>query len=296
MSEEKNPWWLWPGLLSLDAPLVAVAWLYMFASAWQVNYLPWPAYATLGVSVWVVYVIDRLLDQKLRSPKDPLVGERHRFHHRHRKGFLGGVAIAILILLWLVFFAVPGELLRFYLMPGIVLVVVFFILVMSSPDTREIPFIRNLVAGAAFSFGTSMMAHVYVPTQGVESLIISREMIAFGVLCAVNITAIHLWEHSRLSDDPDVKSAMEGLLTMLLTIVGASALVYAYLQNPNMFSSDLEGDTYRARPFFYAILITSALFLVINKNRHRFSLEALRTLADLAMIVPLPLFLILSRG
>ncbi len=305
MSKERIPWWLWPSLLSLDAPMVALAWLYMFASAWQVTYLPWPAYAALGLAVWSVYVVDRLIDGRLRAQDDPLLGRQHEFHRRHRTLFKIGLVVAVLLELWLLAHEVTGAIFTFtpmggwginYLAPALLLVAVFFYLVTSSAGSTEIPLFRNFIAGAAFGYGTAMMAHIYVPSQDVYPLLVSREMIGFSVLCATNITAIHLWERSRMSDDPDEKAAMEGILTVLLTLVGGSALVFAYLDNPNMFFSGLDGSSYRARPFFYAILITSALLLMVNRNRQRFSLEALRGLADLAMIVPLPLFLILSRG
>ncbi|MBB5352606.1 hypothetical protein HNR46_002854 [Haloferula luteola] len=302
MSNVRTPWWLWPSLLSLDAPLVALAWLYMFASAWQVNFLPWPSYAVLGLAVWMVYVVDRLLDGRLSMADDPLLGRQHEFHARHRNKFKLGLLVALALELWLLVHEVTGAIfspygmLGFnYLTPGLGLVVVFFVLVVNSSGSREIPFFRNFVAGAAFGYGTAMMAHIYVPSQEVFSLLVSREMIGFSVLCAVNITAIHLWERSRLSVDPDEKAAMEGFLTILLTVVAASSVVFAYLDNPNLFSGGLDGGSYRARPFFYAILISCSLLLAINRSRRRFSLAALRTMADFAMIVPLPLFLILSR-
>ncbi|GAA5482296.1 hypothetical protein Hsar01_01514 [Haloferula sargassicola] len=283
--------------------MVALAWLYMFASAWQVYYLPWAAYASLALAVWIIYVVDRLLDARFRPPDDPLLGPQHRFHQRHRGWFASGLLVASAALLWLVSHEVTGILFSSnglfgvnYLTPGLLLVGVFFFLVRQSRHSTEIPFFRNFIAGAAFGYGTAMMAHIYSPSQEVFSLLVSREMIGFSVLCAVNITAIHLWERSRISDDPDEKAALEGVLTVLLTVVGASALVYAYLDNPTMFSSGLDDSAYRTRPFFYAILISAALLLVLNKQRRRFSLDALRTLADLAMIVPLPLFLVLSRG
>jgi uncharacterized membrane protein YphA (DoxX/SURF4 family) len=66
-------------------------------------------------------------------------------------------------------------------------------------------------------------------------------------------------------------------------LLGAAAILFAQ-------SSD-ESIT---RPFFYAILISAALLFVLNRNRSRFSLDALRVLADVAMIVPFPVFLALT--
>ncbi len=86
-SEQRKPWWLIPNLLSLDAPLVAVVWLYIFAKTWRVEYLPWAAYVSLGLVVWVIYVTDRLLDASLGGGIPEKLEARHAFHQRHRKFF-----------------------------------------------------------------------------------------------------------------------------------------------------------------------------------------------------------------
>ncbi|MCH7226979.1 hypothetical protein [Haloferula sp. A504] len=293
MSERRTPWWLWPNLLSLDAPLVAVAWLYMFARAWQVNYLEWQAYLALGLGVWVIYVCDRMLDLRVRDPGDPLLAERHEFHARHRVFFLAGVVVAVAAVLWFVFKALPVELLISYSGPAVGLVVAFFLFVIGTRPTGEVPYLRNAIAGLAFAYGTAMMAHTRVPSQGMMSMVLSREMIGFAILCVLNITAIHLWEHSRRSDDPEVKAADEMSLTLPLTLLAGSALLFAYFDNPDMFGRGVDGESLPARPFFYAILISTALLQILNRTRHRFSLDLLRVLADAALLAPLPLFFLL---
>lgn len=294
MTDRKTPLWLWPNLLSLDAPLVAVVWLFMFAQAWQVNYLPWQSYVALGLGVWVIYVLDRLLDRRVRAADDPLIGDRHEFHAKHQKAFVIAVFAALATILSIVLTVLPVELLVSYSGPAVGLVIAFFGMVLTSAESREIPYMRNLVAGLAFGYGTAMMAHIYVPTQGMYSLLFSREMLGFSILCVLNITAIHLWEHSRMSSDPEQKAADEMALTLPLLVVGGVSLVFAYQDNPGMFQEGGEGNEHR--PFFYAILVAAALLQVINRTRSRFSLDAQRTLADLAMVVPLPLFVIFAAG
>jgi hypothetical protein len=66
-------------------------------------------------------------------------------------------------------------------------------------------------------------------------------------------------------------------------VLGGAALVFARADDETV-----------TRPFFYAILISTALLFVINRNRSRFSLDALRVLADAAMVVPYPVFLAMS--
>ncbi len=53
--------WLWPNLLSLDAPIVAVLWQILFARCFQV---PVDALAALLLllTVWLIYAADRTLD------------------------------------------------------------------------------------------------------------------------------------------------------------------------------------------------------------------------------------------
>ena len=50
------------------------------------------------------------------------------------------------------------------------------------------------------------------------------------------------------------------------------------------------------RPFFCSILTGSALLYILNRNRSQYSTDALRVLADVALIAPLLVFVALSRG
>jgi hypothetical protein len=67
----RKSFWLIPNLLSLDAPLVAVAWLHIFAKTWRVNYLPWVACLSQALVVWVIHVTDRLVDASTQRDASP---------------------------------------------------------------------------------------------------------------------------------------------------------------------------------------------------------------------------------
>ena len=291
----RTPWWLWPSLVSLDAPLVAMAWMFMFAEAWRVNYVPALAYFGLGAAVWAIYVVDRVMDLRLKGEGRPGIARRHDFPWRHRKVFGVGLMVALGLVVWTVFGVLPMEFLLSYALIGGILVAGTFFLITTGAGSG-IPYGRNILAGLAFGFGTAMMVHLYVPTEGVIELLGSREMLSFGVLCVLNISAIHLWEHSRMSEDPEVKAADEIALTLPLTLLAAFALVFAYLDNRGMFGGGVASGEGQARPFFYAVLISAALLQVLNRHRSRFSLDALRALADATLLVPLPLFLVLAHG
>ena len=63
----RTPWWLWPNLLSLDAPILAVLWQDFLSHRYAVP-LRLPGRLALFLTVWAIYVADRLLDS--RHPVD----------------------------------------------------------------------------------------------------------------------------------------------------------------------------------------------------------------------------------
>ena len=74
-------WWQWPNLLSLDAPVVAVLWQALLAQVTGTMLLPAGRLA-LGLTVWAIYLADRLLD--VRDGQLAPSTARHRFSRRHR--------------------------------------------------------------------------------------------------------------------------------------------------------------------------------------------------------------------
>lgn len=85
------PWWRWPNVLSLDAPVIAVAWQEAFARAFGAS-VSLPGRAVLFLAVWGVYAADRVADgRRLGAP--PGASARHRFAARHGKAL--GMLIAL---------------------------------------------------------------------------------------------------------------------------------------------------------------------------------------------------------
>ncbi len=278
----RKPFWLLPNLLSLDAPLVAVVWLYLFAKTWGVNYHPVHGYVVLALVVWVMYVGDRLLDSALLGDSSRSQA-RHRFHKKHRRKFLWVAGIAGLAALGMVLWKIPMAIFSYVIVEAFLVTGFFAMAVFTAPETEEIPYAKNILAGAAFAFGTAMVAHVYLYDRGIRDLLFSREFTCFALLCILNISAIDLWEHANRSPDPEVKAADELALTLPLTLLGTAALVFA-----------LKAEDHGSRPFFYAILTGAALLHILNRTRSRFSMESLRVLADVALVAPALVFFAVS--
>jgi hypothetical protein len=94
---ERPPIWLWLNLLSLDAPVIALVWQDFLSRCYPGALLP-TGRVVLGLTVWAIYLADRLLD--VRHPARPAESLRHAFYRQHRAfamALLAGVVAADLV-------------------------------------------------------------------------------------------------------------------------------------------------------------------------------------------------------
>lgn len=256
-------------LLGLDAPLIAVMWLFLFARTWRVDYHPWEAYVTLGLVVWTIRIAVKLLEASM-------VSDEAAFATRHRKplkrlAILTGISAVVLTVL-----NFPLSVYN-YLLVGAIFVVGYFALALfSQHDEHEIGYARHAMGGVAFAFGTALAAHVYLPNLGIRELFFSREFICFAVLCLLSSSATELWSRPGGPVGDGEEGSMDELaLSLPLTLLGAAALVFA-----------VQNDSMSARPFYYGILTGAALLQVLNRTRGRFRIETLKVLTSLCLLAP----------
>lgn len=254
----------------------------MFSKAWGLGFLPWSAYIALGLIVWIIYVSDRLVDASLPEGSSGRIEARHGFHRKHQRIFRLLLKIAAVAAVGIVVTQLPRAIYGYSIFGGILIAGFFTLSVFSSSGPNEIPHAKNIVAGLTFAYGTAMVAYVFKNFE-MSELIRSPEMICFAVLCILNISAIDLWEHSARFADQETKAGDELTLTLPLTLLGAASLVFA-----------LKDHELTTRPFFYAILTGAALLQILNRTRSRFSLDALRVLADVALLIPFVVFAVSS--
>jgi hypothetical protein len=94
-------------MLSLEAPIIAVAWQGALARVHEVR-LP-PEYVWgLALLAWVVYALDRVADAGCAVAAGKPLSLRHGFHHRHRRLILAAlVPLAVVALLWAALWRLP---------------------------------------------------------------------------------------------------------------------------------------------------------------------------------------------
>lgn len=103
-------WWLWPNVLSLDAPAIAVLWTWLFAACDRLHF-GWGLYAVVFGVVWCVYVADRLIDVR-RSAGGRAETARHAFYRRHWRIVLPLLVAVAAVTLWAILFRIPEIIVR----------------------------------------------------------------------------------------------------------------------------------------------------------------------------------------
>jgi hypothetical protein len=268
VDSERKPWWLYLNLMGLDAPLVAVTWLFLFAQTWRVNYHPLEVYVTLALMVWTVRIVAKMIEGAMLAREDGFA-TRHRVTLRRVALVTGMLAVVLTVIYF------PLSVYN-YLLLGAVLVLGYFALALfSSSEDNEVSYAKHVVGGVAFAYGTALMAHVYLPTLGIYEMLVSREFLCLAVLCLLASSATDLWTHAANVEDREVKAADELALSLPLTLLGAASLVFA-----------VQADGMGSRPFFYAILTGAALLQVLNRTRGRFQISTLKVLASLCLLIP----------
>ncbi len=181
--EHSAPFWLWPNLLSLDAPLVAVLWQSFLAYRFSIP-LPPAAPLVLGLTVWAVYLLDRLLDA--RRPASVDEPARHRFYRRHSRLML---ALLVLVAAADAAFAV-SRLRPVILLDGLIPlagVLVYLAVFHIWNPSSKIP--KEVAAAILFTAGTFLTAWT-TPRRGT----LAWAAVAFFLLCLANMVAIEAWE------------------------------------------------------------------------------------------------------
>jgi len=259
-------------LLSLDAPTVAMLWAWAIARAAHVHASA-SAIAVLGIGTWLIYVADRLLDSRAQAPRDAL-RERHRFHARHRRGFLAASGVAGGVILWLVATRLSAAARRDDAAIFAVFLVYFvFVHLIGSR------FPRSLAVGVIFAAASA------VPAWSQAELFSAAWIAAaalFAALCWLNCAAIHVWERQGL---PARSSRIPAVALSVAAAAGAVAAGSVALRD--------SGTLRLAVSILASALLLFALHLDQRRLAHRADDRpalSLRVLADAALLTPVLFF------
>jgi hypothetical protein len=267
-----GPWWLWWNILSLDAPMVAVAWALVFAKSASVA-LPGAEIVSLGLVVWLIYTVDRLLDGRT-SVRDvggafgsPL-RQRHVFHRIYARGVAGVAAGVAVFTAILVFTEIKAEVLRLAVPVGLLLVL-YMAWVHIGRGRILTRLSKEAAVGAIFAAGVTLPAWSRIGARRWEFLILAA---LFATVCALNCVAIEEWERARgrRRATPDFGSGR-----FAVALATCAILLAPVVRLRGEFSM-----------IGAAIAASALLILFLDVMRERISADALRVLADVALLLP----------
>lgn len=271
----KTPWWLWWNVLALDAPIVAVVWAALFARAIGRKLSATEAIA-LVLSVWIIYLSDRLLDG-YRAKNRAALQDRHLFCERRRSAMLFLISAAGASVLWIISEHLRGQEITAGVKLGIILIL-YMAVIHSGYERMAWLVPKEISVGLLFALGTTLplwtlglrfARNGYLPWA------------FFGSLCCLNCLSIECWEnHHALKGwiqppHPLVRWA-DSRIHFISMFLAAGALALCFFHN-------VRGASQFA---WWAISGAALLMLVLNSLRTNFSSAALRVLADVALLVP----------
>jgi 4-hydroxybenzoate polyprenyltransferase len=128
--------------LSIDVALGAICCCAWFAKLYHVTLRPY-AYIALGLTVWIIYTADHLLDA--RNIKTYAVTARHKFHQQHFNVLVVLVGCAMVLNVVMIFFVRKQVLYAGVILAAMVLLYLLF--------TRVLSFLKELVVALLYTGG-----------------------------------------------------------------------------------------------------------------------------------------------
>jgi hypothetical protein len=247
--------WLWPNLLSLDAPLVAVLWQILFIRCFHApSQTPAPALPSilLVCAVWLIYTADRALDAWRGTGARP----RHEFYRRHWRSVLPVWSIVLAATGWLAWTQLPRQIFQRGAWLGAA-VAVYFAAVHGSQ--RKWP--KEAAVAVIFALGASLAAWTRVETRADVFTVI-----LFSCLCWINCVAIETWEQEQRE-----RASGQFPVATLAACVGVAAILILHHDRPVLASAEAS---------------SAAAFVLLDRGRFRLSRDAVRVLADVALLSP----------
>jgi hypothetical protein len=270
---ERPPLWLWPTILSLDAPAVVLLWQALLASAASVAVGPAEIFV-LGSSVWLAYSADRWIEG-WRLPPESIRTHRHRFYQRRRWPLAGAWAVVLFLDLAAALRGLSAAEFR----AGLVLLLAVSAYLLSHQFVhRHSPWRAPKEICVAVLLGAG--AAVFVASRrGAELQALYVPLALFVSLCFSNCALISLWEDSVDRSHGQTSLAVQfGRAAEFNRAVpwAICALCVAILL--------MDGEA--TRPAAACAAVSAALLGLVDMSESRIGRVLARVLADVALMTP----------
>jgi hypothetical protein len=267
-------WWLWPTILSLDAPAVAVLWQRLLGQSASVR-IGRAEMFVLGCSVWLAYAADRWIEGWRLAP-ERIRTHRHFFYRKNR----WPIAAAWLALLGLdvaVAFRglTAGEIAAGAVMLPAVAAYLFSQQLLHRNNRWRVP--KEACTAILLGAGAALFA---IGRPGSDLRTMGVPLALFVLLCFSNCALISVWE--------DEVDHSHGQTSLALQFRGAAV----FSRTLPWALAVLSGAAWlaagpRVEPAAGCAALSSALLGLVDMAEARIGRILARVLADLALMTPL---------
>lgn len=263
---------VWLNLFCLDAPLVAVAWQWLFARSFGAQ-LDWWLRVLLFLTAWLIYLGDRFADT-IRLPAGAPRSLRHRFCQEHMVGWWIAIVVIFVVDTSLAFRTLD---LQMFLLGATLAAACAVYLILNhlfGGKWRPIP-MKEKAVGILFAAGTTLAVVGELPGLTIS---FAFALVLFAVLCTLNCLCIAAWE--RELDTAQGK-------TSLLTGWPAAARALKPIGFGIIMASVVLAFAWRFAAPLWLCLAVSAGLLVWLQRAETLPRDNRTALADLVLLTPL---------
>jgi len=255
-------------ILSLDIAVGAMICASFFARIIQVVILP-QGLISLGLTVWIIYTADHLLDAK--KIKQDASTERHRFHQRHFRSLLVLLAAAIFIDAAQIYFIrsmvfIAGLGLAF-------LVGVYFLI------QQRLGFLKELL-GAVLYTGGVLLIPLSVNNQ--VSIPVMLLILQFGMTAWINLLLFSLIDQPK-----DEKDKHHSFTTTFGLRVTRNILLFLFAAAAVLTVVQLTIFSFEAMAILTLSLMTLLLLVIFLKKDYFEKEDRYRLLGDAVFLLPI---------
>ncbi|MEP6822345.1 MAG: hypothetical protein ABI946_08355 [Chthoniobacterales bacterium] len=264
---------VWLNLVCLDAPLVAVSWLWIFSSTFGIP-IARGGTAALFLTAWFIYLADRFGDSLSIDERGP-TSMRQRICLRYRRAWMaafGLIALADLVVIC----ARLDSVTRWSGLAAGMVALGYLVLNQALPALwRRVP-LKEICIGCLFAAGT------VVPLVAGITNVAWPGWLLFAFLCSLNCICIAVWEEEldqaqrRISIATEFQAIRRFLFPALLVLTGTSSTMGFLLAE--------------SRPVLFCVAGSSLLLLTAHWFQKWIPCDTRTAIADLVLLTPLILW------
>jgi hypothetical protein len=264
---------VWLNLVCLDAPLVSVAWLWLFARVFHVTLEPANG-AALFLTAWLIYLADRLADSYSLPARGPR-SLRHEFCLDHRQIWIGAFAVIAIADGFLIWRGIGRET---FVAGAVIGALALIYLVLNHSLGGAWPALPLKEPAIGFLFAAGTLVALFPAFPPVAGPLVGAG-IAFAALCALNCISIAFWE--RELDETQRKVSFATRYPGLEPHLGKFSVALAV-------SCGLSAVVFRnAAPVFACASLSALLLALLDFLRERVGRDQRTAMADLVLLTPL---------